>query len=40
MNIKTLALALCVLAIVSSANAGALSLEAHEIGTGDARTSN
>ena len=40
MHIKTLALALCALAIASSANAGTLSLEAHEIGTGDARISN
>src|SRR5438105_3902936 len=40
MHMKTLAIALGALAIVSSANAGALSLEAHETGTGDARISN
>src|SRR5207249_1305247 len=39
MVIKTLVFALCALAITSFANTGALSLEAHEIGTGDARIS-
>jgi hypothetical protein len=40
MHVKSLALALCALAIASSVNAGVISLEAHEIGTGDARISN
>ena len=40
MHIKTLALSLYALAIASSAHAGVPSLEAHEIGTGDARISN
>ncbi len=40
MHIRGLALALYAVAIASPANAGGLSLEAHEIGTGDARISN
>ena len=37
---KSLAIVLMTMAVLSSAAAGTLSLEAHEIGTGDARISN
>jgi hypothetical protein len=40
MNVRLLARVLAALAGVSTAAAGGLSLEAHEIGTGDARSSN